>query len=243
MSRLLKVSAAAVLVAPALVFASTAKADSPGQLTGGANVYQVKNVTKNGAYAASASAACNEEVRYSVRLHNAAYGGLTNVNVKADLASGKVTATNVNVTSDLAKGSVSAVPAEGASAGTTGSVTVTVASGNQVYENGSAKLYDANGTLIKDLPDTITTSGVNVGNIKGSTTEFVNFQAKVNCPTPTPTPTPAPTTPASTPTPAPAKAPTALPNTGAGDVLGAFAGVSAAGTAAHAVVRARRNRR
>jgi hypothetical protein len=227
MSRLLKVSAAAVLVAPALVFASTAKADSPGQLTGGANVYQVKNVTKNGAYASSASAACNEEVRYSVRLHNAAYGGLT----------------NVNVTSDLAKGSVSAVPAEGASAGTTGSVTVTVASGNQVYENGSAKLYDANGTLIKDLPDTITTSGVNVGNIKGSTTEFVNFQAKVNCPTPTPTPTPAPTTPASTPTPAPAKAPTALPNTGAGDVLGAFAGASAAGTAAHAVVRARRNRR
>jgi hypothetical protein len=235
MSQLLKISVAAIVAVPVLAFAGIAKADSPGQLTGGDNVLQVKNVTKSGSYASSASAACNEEVRYSVRLHNAAYGGLTNVQVKADLA-----------------GSVTAVPAEGASAGTTGKATVTVASGNLVYENGSAVLYDANGKVLKNLPDTITTSGVNVGNISGSTTEFVNFQAKVNCPAPTPTPTPkptpAPTTPTPTPaptTPAPAaaKAPEALPNTGAGDVLGAFAGVSAAGTAAHmAVRRFRRNK-
>jgi hypothetical protein len=45
----------------------------------------------------------------------------------------------------------------------------------------------------------------------------------------------APTTPT---TPAPTKAST-LPNTGAGDVLGIFAGASAAGTAAHAVVTRR----
>jgi hypothetical protein len=219
MSKLLKVSAAALLVVPVLAIASTVKADSPGQLGGGADVYKVKNVTKNGSYANSANAACNEKVRYSVRLHNAAFGGLTNVVVKANLADGSMTA----------------VPAEGASAGTSGNVTVTVASGSLAYENGSAKLYDANGTLIKNLSDTVTTSGVNVGNINGSTTEFVNFEAKVNCPT-TPTPTPSPTTPA-------AQTPSALPNTGAGDVLGAFAGASAAGAAAHAAVRrVRRNK-
>jgi hypothetical protein len=208
MSRLLKVSVATLLVVPALAFASTVKADSPGQLGGGADVYKVKNVTKAGSYGASANVACNEEVQYSVRLHNAAFGSLT----------------NVKVTSNLANGTVAAVPAEGASTGTTGSVSVNVASGNLVYENGSTKLYDANGNVIKALPDTITTSGVNVGNINGSTTEFVNFKAKVNCPTPTPTPTEG-------------KAPEALPNTGAGDVLGAFAGASAAGAAAHATVR------
>ena len=48
-------------------------------------------------------------------------------------------------------------------------------------------------------------------------------------PAPTPTPTPTPTPQATT-----------LPNTGAGDVVGIFAGASAAGTAAHAVITRRR---
>ena len=148
-------------------------ADSPGQLTGGPNTFVVKNVTKNGSYANSASATCNEEVKYSIRLHNAAFGGLTNIQAKVNLPAGSMTA----------------VPAEGASQGTSGSVSVTVAAGGTlVYENGSTILYDVNGGVIKTLPDTITSSGVNVGNLKGSTTEFVNFMAKVNCPTPPPKP-------------------------------------------------------
>jgi hypothetical protein len=101
-----------------------------------------------------------------------------------------------------------------------------------------------NESVIKNLPDGILNSGVNIGNIGPLTTdtEEVQFQAKLACPTPTPTPAP---TPAPTPTPAPAssKGPEALPNTGAGDVLGAFAGASAAGAAAHAAVRrVRRNK-
>ncbi len=219
MSKLLKLSAAALVVAPVMLFASSAKADSPGQLTGGDNVYTVKNVTKNGAYASSASVACGEKVRYSVRLHNAAYGGLTHVIVKANLADGTVSAT----------------PAEGADAGTSGKVTVSVSGGTLAYKNGSTVLYDANGKALNSaFADTITTTGVDVGSINGSTTEFVNFEAEVNCPTPTPTPTPSPA--------ATTKAPTALPNTGAGEVVGVFAGASAAGAAAHAVV-SRRSRR
>ncbi|HEX5395345.1 MAG TPA: LPXTG cell wall anchor domain-containing protein, partial [Candidatus Saccharimonadales bacterium] len=43
-------------------------------------------------------------------------------------------------------------------------------------------LYDSNGSVIKNLSDGITTAGVNVGDIAGSTTRFVNFKAKVACP-------------------------------------------------------------
>jgi hypothetical protein len=102
------------------------------------------------------------------------------------------------------------------------------------YENGSTTLYNENGTVIKTLPDTITTSGVDIGALNGSTTEFVNYKAKVSCPS-KPTPTPTPITPVTT--------PKALPNTGAGDVLGIFAGATAAGSAAHMAITARRNRR
>src|SRR5579875_1060781 len=144
--------AAGVVAVPMLAFSATAVADSPGQLTGGANVFQVKNLTQNGSYGSTASAACNDELRYSVMLHNAAYGGLTSVEVKADLAAGTVSAT----------------PAEGASAGTTGSVKVTVADGGTLgYEAGSTQLFKANTdgstTLVKALPDGVTSAGVNIG--------------------------------------------------------------------------------
>lgn len=162
---------AALAILPVVAFASPVLADSPGQLTGGSNVLVVKNVTQSGSYGNTVSAACSETVQYSVRLHNAAFGGLTNVQVSANLATG----------------SVSATPDEGTSAGTTGDVDVNVASGgNLVYVNGSTKLYNDDGVVTKTLPDTITTSNVNIGNIAGSTTEFVNFQAKVSCPTPVP---------------------------------------------------------
>jgi hypothetical protein len=199
-------------------------ADSPGQLGGGSDVLVAKNVTAGGSYAGTVSTSCNDVVQYSVRLHNLAFGGLTNINVSANLGSGTVTA----------------VPAEGASAGTNGSVTVNLPSGASLaYENGSATLYNESGAVIKTLTGTIT-SGVNIGDLPGSTTEFVNYRAKVTCPTPvTVTTTPTQTT---TVTKSPAKA-VALPNTGAGDVLGIFAGASAAGTAAHMAVTSRRNRR
>lgn len=302
--------AAALAVLPVLAVSGPALADSPGQLAGGPNVYLVKNLTQKGSFGSTVSVACNEEVQYSAELHNAANGGLTNVQVSANLSTGKLTAT----------------PAEGASQGTSGSVTVNVASnGTLNYENGSTVLNDFNGNTVKALPDGITSGGINVGNVNGSTIEFVDFKAKVSCPTNAPevklacvdlsvskidrtrydftvtgsaqnatitgytftvkdsnskvvdtntvntsatsavyhfnqetgtytvsaqlntdhgnatsnscvkqiTVADAPTTP-ETP-----KA-TSLPNTGAGDVVGIFAGASAAGTAAHAIVTRRR---
>ncbi len=159
---------AAVLAAlPVLAVSGSALADSPGQLTTGSNSFMVKNLTQSGAYANNVGAACNEEVQYSVRLHNAAYGGLTNIVVKANIMNGQMTA----------------VPAEGASQGTTGSATVSLPSnGSIAYVSGSTVVYDVNGNVIKTLADGITTNGVNVGNVNGSTTEFVDFKAKVACP-------------------------------------------------------------
>lgn len=218
MNRFSKLAAFAAVL-PVLAVSSPALADSPGQLTGGSQVFQVKNLTQNGSYASSVNTACDNEVQYSVRLHNAAFGELNNVVVSVNLSAGTVTAT----------------PDEGASAGTTGSVTVTLpAGGSLTYQNGSAQLYDASGNVISKLADTVTTGGVNVGVIRGSTTEFVNFKAKVSCPTPE-----TPKTPVTPKAPETPKA-TTLPNTGAGDVLGIFAGASAAGAAAHAVIARRR---
>jgi hypothetical protein len=237
--------AAALAVVPVLAITGSALADSPGQLEGGTGVYLVKNLTQKGSYANTINANTCDEVQYSTRLHNVAFGGLTDVKVSVNLPSNVSTSNASTMTGTTNLGGIS---------GTSGSSTVKMSSAQSItYENGSTVLYDANGNVIKTLPDTITKGGVDIGALNGSTTEFVNFKAKVNCPAPTPTPTPTPKpTPIPTPTPAPTTTPTAtpapqapvsLPNTGAGDVLGAFAGASAAGTAAHAAVRRlRRNK-
>jgi hypothetical protein len=211
--------AAALAVATVLAVSGIAHASSPGQLGGGDN-YMVKNITQKGAYANTISASCNDEIQYSMELTNTQFGGLNNVTLKANLPSngGVSTAT---ATTDL-----------GGTSGTSDTVTVNLGSGQtQSLENGTTTLYDDKGNAIKTLPDTIT-SGVNIGTLNGSTTEFVNFKAKVSCTTPTPTPTPIPTP--TTPT------TTTLPNTGAGDVLGIFAGASSLGAAAHFVNSRRR---
>lgn len=211
-----------------LAFAVPAIADSPGQLEGGSIVYQVKNATQNGSYGSSATATtCNDEVKYSVRLHNTEFGKISSIVVKATLP-----ATSPSVSNMTASGTNSA----NSTVSTSGSVTVTLGTNQSLaYEAGSTALYDGNAQLIKALPDGITTdNGVNAGDLNGSTTEFVTFKAKVNCPTPPVTP---PVTPPTTPT---QPKPTTLVNTGAGDVAGLFAVVAVAGAFAHRLFVSRR---
>ena len=174
MSKVSKI-AAGLAVVPMLAFAAPAFADSPGSLAGGPDIYQVRNVTQNGSYGSSASAACNETLKYSVKLSNTDFGQLTDVIVKASLTSGNMNA--------------SATTADNGTTTTSGHVSVTLPSnGSLNYVESSTHLYKADGTFIKDLSDGVTTaSGVNAGDLAGSTTEFLQFQAKVNCPTP-PTP-------------------------------------------------------
>jgi hypothetical protein len=213
MSKVSKIVAGLALV-PVLAISSPAFAGSPGQLAGGDN-YQVKNLTQKGSYANTISATCNDEIQYSMQLSNTQFGSLKNVTLKATLPSngGVSTAT---ATTDL-----------GGNSGTSDTVTVNLGSNQtQTIESGTTVLYGDNGNAIQTLPDTITSNGVNIGTLDGSTTEFVNFKAKVNCPTPPPvTPPATPGTPAA-PT---ATAPTSLVNTGPGSAVAAFVAATVAG--------------
>ncbi len=215
-----KTAVATAMTAAALVAAPVA-ATSPGQLAGGVNVFKVKDVTQNGAYSTSLSTpACGDEIEYSVYLHNMDYGSLSNVTVRAALGSNST----VNVTTDL-----------GGVSGTSGAVTVALGANQSLaYENGSTELFNGSGNLISNLPDGVTAGGVNIGTIDGSTTEFVNFKAKVNCPVTPETPTP-------TPTPTPAPAPTTLPQTGA-DGLAGLAGIGGTGAIGYGVMAYRRSK-
>ncbi|HUC87340.1 MAG TPA: LPXTG cell wall anchor domain-containing protein [Candidatus Saccharimonadales bacterium] len=215
---------AGVTTAVAAFTLSPVMASSPGQLGGGPNIYKVKDVTANGSYASSINANACDVLEYSINLHNVNFGELTNIVVSAPLS----TSGSSNMT---------AVPASGASAGTSGSVTVNAGSASGVtYEAGTTELYNGSGQPVKDLPDGITSGGINVGNLNGSTGEFVNFKAKVNCPTPV-TPV-TPSTPATT----ASVTPTALPQTGPDDLAG-LAGIGGTGAIGYGVMAYRRSKK
>lgn len=179
MKKLSKVVATAVtlvtLPLATLVMPAVVSADSPGQIDSGTGVYVVKNVTQNGSYGESASAACSDTLEFSIRLHNSGYGTLNNINVTTTLptngGTSNMTATYTGGVATTATSSVSySVPTNG-----------TVS-----YQAGSTTLYDGNDSVISSNLGN-PTQGVNVGSLNGSTVEFLNYKATVNCST-TPTP-------------------------------------------------------
>lgn len=173
MKKKLAALVAALAVVPALAFAVPAFAGSTGRLAGGDN-YVAKNITKGGAYSDNTAATCNDTVQYSMQLSNTQFDTLDSVTLKVTLPSqgGESTAT---ATTNL-----------GGTTGTSDTTTVTLSGTNasQSLIPGTTTLYDGNGKALKTLPDTVATTGVNIGALEGSTTEYVNFQVKVNCPTP-----------------------------------------------------------
>lgn len=203
----------------ATVTLSPVLADSPGQLEGGSLVYKVKDVTQNGAYASSINANAGDELEYSIDLHNTEFGQLTNIVVNAPL-------------SNSGSSTMTATPDSGGTTGTNGSVTVNDAAQGVTYETGTTELFDGSGHLVNTLSDGITNGGVNVGNLNGSTGEFVNFKVKVNTPTPV-TPAVTPATPG---------APAALPQTGAGELAG-LAGIGGTGAIGYTVMAYRRSKK
>lgn len=227
----------AAIAVPALLIASPVLAAAAGQIEGG-SIYNVKNVTKNTAYGDPINADKCETVKFSVRIHNPGPDALTAVNVKATLPTAVATSHSSMVTVTAANANPKT---------TTDTAGVKLSSAQSIsYVTGSTQLFDANGSLMSNLPDGILGNGVTIGNVGVSTQQlrFVQFQAKVNCPVitpevpeqPKPTPTPNPT-----PTPAPApEAPAALPETGPAAGLAAAAGTSAMGYAVMAYRRSKR---
>lgn len=172
------VTGAALISLPlaALSLAPTVSADGTGQIEGGPSTYEIKNLTQNTPYAQTTSANACDELEYSVLLHNSGYEAVNNINVKATLSSAASTSNTSTMTATYTDG---VVPS------TTATATVNLSSSESInYEAGTTVLYNSNNQVIETLPDTITSSGVNIGNLNGSTTEFLNFKAKVGCPTP-----------------------------------------------------------
>ena len=162
------VSLAALAVLPVLgvLFSTPVFANSPGQLQNNANFYEVKNVTKGGSYSQSVTATCDETVKFSVLVANTDYGLLKDVTVKANLASGVI--------------NVSATDSNGETTAVAGNAKATATKGSLVYVAGSTVRID--GSSRTNKADGVTAAGVNVGELKGSTQTFVQFEAKVNCP-------------------------------------------------------------
>jgi len=217
---------AAIAAIPALLGASVF-ADSPGQLSNGAANYKVRNVTKNGEYSQTIAATCGETVKYSITLSNSDYGLLKDLTVKANIASGAISASATNASNETT--SVS------------GNAKVNLDKGTLAYIPGSTVRITSDGKTSTPQADGITAGGVNVGNLNGSTAIFVQFQAKVECPT-TPPVTP-PVTPPTTPpeTPKTPETPAELPATGAADVIAKLAGVVALTGASVYYVASRRS--
>jgi uncharacterized repeat protein (TIGR01451 family) len=164
---------------PATVLADNGQS-AEGQISGG-NIYQVKDETTNSAYGTTTQANACDDLRYKVLLYNPGPGFLTDVMVKATLPSGTSTSSQSTITAS----STNAMPAS-----TSASATVNFSSAQSVsYTNGTTELLDQSNNLIKNLPDGITQGGVDIGQLNASTTEFVQFDVKVSCPTPPP-PTP-----------------------------------------------------
>lgn len=170
MSKFLKLAALAVVAVPVLAFGGHVSADSPGDLAGGADIYQVRN-TNNSTWGSSASAACGETLKYSVKLSNTDFGQITNIRVKASY-NGAMTATGT--------------AADGNATSTTGSVSVSVPAGATLEADTAfgTQLVNTSGAFIANLSGDITGDGVVVDKLAGSTREFVQFQAKVKCQTP-----------------------------------------------------------
>ncbi len=210
-----------------LAFAAPALA-ALGQIEGG-DIYWAKNITQGGSYVDPASANPGDTLSFRVRIHNPGEACLTNVNVKAALPSGPNTVQTSTVT----------VWADNATTNyVSDTATVNLSSAQSIsYVPGTTQLLNNSG-VISNLPDTILTSGVNIGSVCISINErrFVQFQARVGVPTPPPTPAPTPT-PTVTPTAAAKPAPATLPATGPGDVAGLFVGTSALAGVGHYIFR------
>lgn len=171
--------AAAVAVVPALAFSNTAFAAGMGQIEGG-DIYRVRNVTKNNDFVNTINATCGETVQFKVRIHNPGPSKIDNVKVVATLPNAAGTTFESRVT-------VSAPNADPLSTSDTAKV-VTDKTATMSYVNGSTELLAAhNGTKIRTLGDTITTTGVTIPEGVGVSVDekrFVQFSAKVNCDTP-----------------------------------------------------------
>lgn len=160
-----------------VVAVSAVSALAAGQVEGG-DIYRVKNVTKGIDFTDPVTATCGDTVQFKVRIHNPGPDALTGVKVSATLPTAAATSHSSKVT-------VSADNANPASTSDTAGVNLDK-SGTLQYVAGSTELLDAHNSKLSTLPDGVVNGSVNIPGGVGVSTEqkrFVQFSAKVNCPT------------------------------------------------------------
>lgn len=176
-------------------------------------------MTKGGDFNDPISVDKCEVIQYKVRMHNPGAKPVTNVNIKVNLPSGQSTQ-NVSTATISAQNAFPATVSDTA--------TVNLSSSQSIsYISGSTQLLDWTNNVVQNLPDGITSGGVNIGTVGVSIHEvkYVQFRAKVSCPTPPPCKEAEKCKPPETP-PTPTPPTGELPNTGPGDVIAAFFGIS-----------------
>ncbi len=230
---------ATLLAVPVVVLGASAGALGEGQIERG-DIYYSKNLTSGSNFADPTAADKCDTLQYKILMHNPGATPVTNVTIKVNLSSA---ATTQNVST----ATISAQNAFPATVSDTATVNISTAQ-SVTYISGSTQLLDHTNTVINNLPDGITGSGVNIGTVGVSVNEvkYVQFKAKIDCPKPecehdcnpckdnpntpgdechpcvdnpkTPVNECKPTT--------PPNVPPELPNTGPGDVVAAFIGVT-----------------
>lgn len=223
MKKLLSIAVGALMV-PVVVF-STVSAIGMGQFPQGNFYYS----PQNGVAVDPASLTCGNTLTLKIRAHNAGPGVVENTTVHASLPS--TVATN-----HVSTATISSPFAEPNSTSDTMTVNLDKA-GRLTYVAGSTELLDSAGNKLSNLPDTLTTTGVNIGTVNVSVQEIrsVQFKVKAECPTtPPPVTPPAPTKPV---TPA---APQVLAATGPAETFAQIVGVSALAGAISYYIRSRR---
>ncbi len=172
MKKLLTI-ALGIMMVP-IVAATSVSALGRGQFPEGNFYYS----PQNGVAVDPASATCGDTVTLKVRAHNAGPGIVENTTVSVALP-------NQTTTSHVSKATISSPYADPTAVSDTMTINLSKA-GKLSYINGSAELLDASNKKLQSLPDTLTTSGVNIGTVNVSMQEirFVQFKVKVDCPTP-----------------------------------------------------------
>lgn len=162
-------------LAVTIVGSATVFAAANGGIESG-SIYFAKNVTKGTGFSKTSAADKGETVQYRVRIHNPGPGVISGTTVKATIPSGVTNNANSTVTLNAINNSQGTVT-DTTAVNLAGSYTV-------AYIPGSTELLDASAVKISTLPDTILSSGVNVGNVGVSLAEkrFVQFSVKINAP-------------------------------------------------------------
>ena len=215
----------ATLAIAAVAIVSGPVALAAGQIEGG-NIYRVKNVTQNSAFADPANGTCGDTMQFRVRIHNPGPEEINNVRVAATLPATESKSHSSTVT-------VSASDAPDVITDTAG-VNLDKA-GKLSYVSGSTQLLDPNGSALQTLGDGIVGGGVSLPSaigVSGNQMRLVQFSAKINCPE-TPENPETPKTPTGV-------TPSAIASTGPAEIFSGLAGVSALGYGVQRYVASRR---